>query len=92
MQTRFDDGFKKGITIGRACGSFYAACRENCSADLITLKKIEDILFQTIPENNGVINGKIISDLEQILNIFSETTNNLQLLSCFAQFKEIIIH
>ena len=56
IQIGFDEGFRHGMEVGRACGAFYAKCRgyrHSPHYDEV-LPVIEDILLRKLPERQSL--------------------------------------
>lgn len=77
MQIGFDDGFKQGILLGRACGAFYGHIRASIAkmdGDAAArghdgeVESLYKIFFEDIPEQKIILKSQLYSNLEEYLS------------------------
>ena len=85
IQIGFDQGFKQGMEIGRACGAFYAKCRvfrESPHYDEV-LPVIEDLLLRKVPDLQALDTEDLEALEECTLRLSVKLAADLEILRCF---------
>ena len=85
IQRGFDDGFKAGMELGRACGAFYAKCRRFHHSPHYEgmISVVEDILLRTIPEYQSLEAHDFKTLEECALRLSANLTAELEILRGF---------
>ena len=92
MQIGFDQGFERGMILGRVCGKLYAACRLALSEENITgvefnrsIDDLEALLFERVSNDDCVSTDTVNSLRSLILSI------SVNLNSAFEVFESDIL-
>jgi hypothetical protein len=80
MQIGFDEGFQKGIVLGRACGKLYGACASKsskCARSLESLSKLQTLLYETVPDAETV-DATLLQEISVlVLSLETDLTDEL---------------
>ena len=73
MQIGFDEGFERGMMLGRVCGKLYAACRLSLLKENITgvefkrsIDDLEALLFERV-SNDDCVSIETINSLRSLI-------------------------
>lgn len=86
IQHGFDDGFMHGIQLGRACGAFYARCRQQVQSPHYerVIPQIEEILFERVLKQQSLE----MDDLQSLKEVALLLNENLK--ADFAAFMSAV--
>lgn len=85
MQLGFDKGLSRGIALGKACGYLYGNVRSITPRSSISLKPLETILFETLPEDFQHA-STYLDEIEQLVASISPNLGEV-----YNKFKSLVI-